>query len=495
MYPVFRNDIYAPFINIGLSCLLLSYIAFLIYNVVTPGYLIEGFFTNPSFFIGLQSLALYLVLIGIGILFIAAGIYAYIEVGRYTQQITYLTEERKTLEVRLPEDVQETLSAMEAVLETIAIGGGEGLWFPVWWNGKKRPVFSFEIISKGGIVSFLINTRASLAHAVMSAIYAFYPKAQVSEVDDYTHDFEFDEEEVGIYPFEWKLKENSPLPIKTYVEFQLERYPGPTPFSSGGQLTRPTQLEPTRPLVDPLAPLYDFFGSISGDEQLWVQYVFRTQKNSRPVESVADDPIDPEYWNKQKLPDEIQEALVALEKKVKQGREAGAEPEVLSAAERRLQAIGPRLIEKQALEVGVRMLYVAPKESFDPTRIPSFGQLYKLMDSDENALKAFGTLRSDVYEIPPLEPPRYDKKAESHLLLQLYRDRLFWFAPALFMYQAKDAHRWSKEVGDPSKPRLTSVMTTETLATICHFPTSYIRTPTVKRVISTKVEPPENLPV
>ena len=202
-----------------------------------------------------------------------------------------------------------------------------------------------------------------------------------------------------------------------------------------------------------------------------------------------------EYWKKQKLPDEIHEALTDLEKKVKRGRASDTDPETLSAAERRLQAIGPRLIEKQAVEVGIRMMYVAPTDSFNPARIGPLTSLYKLTNADENALAPTGTLITDDYQIPALESPRRDKDAEKRLLLQLYRDRLFWFAPALFMYQITDASRWSKSVDNPTKPRIASVMTTETLATICHFPTTYVKTPTVKRVISTKVEPPENLPI
>ncbi|MDE0243287.1 MAG: hypothetical protein OYG31_01055 [Candidatus Kaiserbacteria bacterium] len=493
MYPVFRNNIYTPFVRIGFVCIFLSYVAFITYNITTPGYIIEAFFTNPSFFVALRFLSVYLVLASLVILTVAAVIYAYIEIGRYKQQVAYLTEDRKLLEVRLPEDTQETLSSMEAVLEMIAYTGGEGLWFPVWWFGKKRPMYSFEIVSKGGIVSFLIHTRANLAPAVMSAIYAFYPRAQVNEVDDYTHDFEYDKEKVSVFSFEWKLlQDNNPLPIKTYVEFQLERYPGTSglPPDVVG-----SAMQPTRPLVDPLAPLYDLFGSIGGDEQLWVQYVFRAQKYARSREDVASDPVTVDYWNKQKLPDEIRDALFDLEKRVKEGRAADTDPAILSSAERRLQAIGPRLIEKQAVEVGIRMMYVTPAGSFNPARLAPLTAVYKLTNADENALIPHGTLLTDKFEVPALEPPRQDKEAEKQLLLQLYRDRLFWYAPALFMYQISDGKRWSKTVEGPTRPRIASVMTTETLATICHFPTVYVKTPTVKRILSTTVEPPENLPV
>ena len=492
MLSIVRDNIHIPFAKIGFTCVFLAYLAFLVYNITTPAYFINDFFTNPSFFTALKFLPQYLIFSALMILTVAAALYAYIEIGRYKQQIAFLTEERKLLEVRLPDDSTETLAAMEAVMEMISYTAGESLWFPVWWNGRKRPLHSFEIISKGGIVSFMIHTRAFFLDAIKSAVYTFYPKAQVTEVDDYVYDFEYDEEKYSIFSFEWKFRsDNAALPIKTYLEFQLEKQPDPGAVSPGSTIL------PSRPLVDPIAPLYDLFGSIGGDEQIWVQYVFRSQKYAKAKDESADDPTDPEYWKKQKLPEEIQGALIDLEKKVREGSERGEEV-VLNAAERRLRETAARLTEKQALEVGIRLLYIAPEESFNPGRITPLTTLYKLTNTSENALIPHGTLLTDVYQMPDLEPERTDKEAEKRLLLQLYRDRMFWFAPALYLHQASDEKwgmtRWAKSEG-PTLKRETNVMTTETLATICHFPTIYVKTPTVRRVLSTVVEPPENLPV
>ena len=465
----------------------MAYGAWLVYNVVTPTYTNTAFFSNPSAFVALKFVVVYLIFATVIILALAAVLYAYIEVGRYKQQLAYLTERRAILEVRLPENTTETLAAMEAVFEMISYGSGEGLWFPVWWNGRKRPIYSFEVVSRGGAVSFIITTRESLVDAVRSAIFAFYPKAQILETGEYVYDIEYTEETHSMFAFEWKFAKNSVLPIKTYVEFQLEKRNSPGAFTG---TTLPPN--PPTPLIDPLAPLYDLFGSVRGDEQLWIQYIFRTQKYSRPNEENADDPTDRGFWKKQKLPEEIQDALVALEKKIKKGD--GDDVVVLTESEKRLREIGPRLREKQVLEVGIRMMYIASKQGFTPNRIAPMTAVYKLTASD-NSLIPHSTLLDDVYQIPALEPPRKDKTAEKALLLQLYRDRLFWFAPALYAYQSSDEKIFSKEVGAPSKKRISTVMTTETLATICHFPTIHIKTPSVQRVLSTTVEPPENLPV
>ena len=481
MLVIFRDNIYIPFFKVGFMCLFFAYIAYLAYNVVTPGYFLDAFFTNPSFFVAIKFAAVYLVFCALVTLVLSAALYAYIEIGRYRQQVAFLSEERKILEVRIPETGQETLASMEALLEMISYGSGEGRWFPVWWNGKKRVLYSFEIMSKGGVVSFIIHTRANIAEAVSSAIYSFYPKAQVTEADDYVYDFEYDEEEYEVFSIEWKFKEDNALPIKTYVEFQTLRQPVVA--------LDKTMQQP----IDPIAALYDFFGSISGDEQLWVQYVFRTQKYSRAEEGATDDPLVREYWKKQKFPEEVHDALVALEKKVRGGREEGSDPVVLNAAEERLREIGARIAEKQALEVGIRSLYIAKKGAFDRGRIPPFLSVYKLTNAADNTLVPQGTILDDVSHIPALEPPRRDKEEAKKQLLQLYRDRMFWFAPALREFQASDVTR--KGVDGPTLKRVATVMSTETLATVCHFPTGYIKTPTVRRVLSTEVEPPENLPI
>lgn len=495
-YIVFRDNVYIPFAKVGIICVLLTYLAFLTYNMVTPAYFIDAFFTNPSFFVALKFLAVYLIFSTLVTLVLAAAIYAYIEIGRYKQQVAYLTEDRKLLEVRISENTEETLASMEAVLEMVSYRAGEALWFPVWWRGRMRPTHSFEIVSRGGIVFFLINIRANLVDPVSSAIWAFYPKAQITETDDYTHSFEYDKEQYSLFAFEWKFDKNNALPIKTYVEFQLDKFPSPGKTSTGTPA-----VQASRPLIDPLAPLYDLLGSLKGKEQMWVQYVFRVQKYKRAVAKandggeVADDPLDPSFWKKQSLKEEIYEALVDLEKKRKKAA-AGDEPFVPNASEERLREAGPRLMEKQALEVGIRVLYAAPKDDFNPPgRIPPLLGLYKLTDATENTLKPHSTLLTNVSSIPEWEPPRKDKEAERELLLQLYRDRLFWLAPALFQHQASDEKWWGRGVAEPSKKRPSMVMTTETLATICHFPTSYIKTMGVQRTLATVVEPPENLPV
>ena len=100
MFVIFRDNIYIPFFKVGFVCLFFAYIAYLAYNVVTPGYYIDAFFTNPSFFVAIKFVSVYMLFCALVTLVLSAALYAYIEIGRYRQQVTFLTEERKIFEVR-----------------------------------------------------------------------------------------------------------------------------------------------------------------------------------------------------------------------------------------------------------------------------------------------------------------------------------------------------------------------------------------------------------
>ena len=97
MYLIFRDAIYVPFAKVGFMCVVLAYLAFLVYNAVTPGYAIDAFFTNPSAFVALKFLPVYLMFAALVTILVASALFAYIEIGRYKQQLAYLTENEKYL--------------------------------------------------------------------------------------------------------------------------------------------------------------------------------------------------------------------------------------------------------------------------------------------------------------------------------------------------------------------------------------------------------------
>lgn len=486
-YVVFRDNVYIPFEKAAWMCVILAYISFVVYNVLTSGYFLGTFFTNPSAFVGFRFLSVYLLFSSLVTAVLASGLYTYIEVGRYKQQLGYATEKRKMYEVKVPKHSSDGLASMEAFLETIAYSGGEGLWFNVWWKGRMRPSYSFEIISKGGIVYFYLNVREGAVDAVSSAFYAFFPNAQIVETNEYAFELDITQETHSLFGVEWKFSKNNILPIKTYVEFLLEKR------KSLGTQIQGTSLVQNSPLVDPLSSMYDLLGSLRGDEQIWIQYVWRTQKYTQPEEKYSDDPLEKGYWKRTNLKEEISNALKNLYKAESEAKEKG-EVFVLTPSEERLKTTGARLIEKSALEVGIRFMYITPKDKFNPGRINPLLAVYKLTNSSDNSLIPHGTELVEISSVPILEPKRPDKIAERDLILQLYRDRMFWHAPALFSYQVDDI-KGKDGVNPPSKKRITTIMTTETFSTICHFPTQNIMTPTVRRTLSRNIDPPENLPI
>lgn len=475
---MFRLEPVKKFIEVGYFLLVLGFISWALFNVLAPAFFIDGFFTNPSFFAGLVIIKYYIFIIAFIIFVMGMFLYAFAERGYLFQLEKFITKKKILLEVVLnKEDADQALTSMESLFENLFLGGGEGDWYQRWWLGNTRPVFSFEVVSRGGIVHFYIHTPKNLKDSVISHVYTFYPKVQISEVEDYVSSIDYASKEYSLFGFEWKYNKKDSLPIKTYVEFGLEKQ---TAFDR----------DKASP-IDPLAPLYDLCGSLNGEEQIWIQYIFRTQKYARiPVEAQTN-PFDKKFWSKKKFGEEIKDQINELAKEL--GKEAKDKSlqinflEKISMKNKRLIETGSRIAEKSVFEVGVRILYITPEDKFNPVRIGDMTNLFRLTNTENSYLSPTGTALESKIIIPALEKRRKAGDKERIDLLQLYRDRMFWYNPAMYRYSTKSEK-------NRTKFRNTMVMSSETLATICHFPTSFVRTPSVRRAVITGSEPPEGLP-
>ena len=482
MFKIFKYHIHRPFYKIGLKYIIIAYILFIAYGILTPLYGADLGITEASFLAALGFLSLYILFAGLIVSVIASTLFAYIEIGRHNQQITFLTEKRKSFEVLLPEGSFEgavSLQSMEKVFNKIAFPFGETNWFPVWWKGKARVTHSFEIVSKGGIVSFIINISEQLETVLWSSVLSFFPDAQMREVEDYVYDVDYDDKH-KVSAIEWKFKEGEGAQISSYVDLQKAAVS-------------------KKAIINPLAPLYDLFSSIRGDEQMWVQYVFRTENYAVADEKYADNPMTRGFWEKKKLPDRIREKAIELQENNAKENEDDASPPVVPESDVQVRDAAARLLEKQVFEVGIRMIYIASEESFSKANSNMMGSMYKDTETKQNSLKM---QTNDIENLFPkisgfssvLESRRLDKQAEKKLRFQLYRDRIFWYGPGLYAYKPSDSKIITKKLKKPSRKRPTITMTTETLATVCHFPMTKNTAPSVLRGMSNVLQPPDDIP-
>lgn len=128
-------------------------------------------------------------------------------------------------------------------------------------EGKFQQAISLEIVSIGGYTQFLIRTPITHKDMVEAAVYAQYPKAEITEVEDYTaryKDLEFPSEDWDMFGSEFGLMKPSPYPIRTYPAFEHAL---------------------SQTFADPMASVLEVFAKINKDEELWLQFVITPIKD------------------------------------------------------------------------------------------------------------------------------------------------------------------------------------------------------------------------
>jgi hypothetical protein len=362
-------------------------------------------------------------------------------------------QEYTVLEVKLPREIAKSPLAMESVFMGLHQGIGETTWFDRVWLGKTRTWFSFEIASIEGHVRFFIWTRAFWKELIESQIYAQYPEVEIVEAEDYTRMVNFNLEKTAVWGTDFKLKKADAYPIKTYVDYGLDKDPKEE-FK-----------------IDPMAPMIEHFGSIGKGEQLWIQFLIRVNKDEKKKKGT--------WFGKSGWKDEAQEEVDKLMMRDPKTKIAGElspsgflEKPSLSKGEQEIVTAIERSITKLGFDVGIRGIYLSEKDKFRPINIVGLLSVVKQFNS--NTLNQFSPARYLI----PFNYPWQDYKGK---LQDRARRRVF------------DAYRRRSYFHHPYKTQ-PFVLNTEELATMYHYPGSAIQTPTIARVPSKKSEAPSDLP-
>jgi len=330
-------------------------------------------------------------------------------------------------------------------------------------KGQARAWFSLELVSIDGEVHFYIWTQKKFRKTVETQLYAQFPGIEVHDADDYSLLWEYDNgESVSMFGLEYKLTAPDPYPIKTYVDYGLDKE---------------TEEEYK---VDPITATLEFLGSLNPGEQAWLQIIVRAHK--------AEDK-DPSKWFgtrdnwKESAKDEVkkirEEGLI--ETADKDGKRQ--QVQTTKGQELRIAAL-ERSVSKLSFDTGIRAIYIGENDVFDGSNIPTMIGTFKQYGSLElNGFKPAFTTSFDFPWEDPSETKTHRMKAE---ILDAYKDRAYYFRPYRKYY-------WWR----PSalQDRKHFVLNTEELATIFHFPGRVSQTPSVQRVSSKKSTPPPNLPV
>lgn len=383
--------------------------------------------------------------------------YVTFEKWMYHVQLKFVHDNgRTTLRINLPQEVFKSPEAMESVLAQIHNVNTPDNLMQTYLDGKHPLTFSFELVSIGGEVRFYINVPTKKTkNAVEAQLYAQYPGIEVVEEQfDYADEIQWNPEKYEMMSFHMGKKKDDVLPIKTYIDFGMDRLP-----------------KEENEKFEPMAAMLEQMSKLKPHERLWVQilaipHVERNFKNGtlRTVPT----------WVK-KGEDKINEILKRDERVSSDPDDAFERAPMLTMGERDNVAAIERNIGKYAYEVGIRWMYITEKGKFDGNvispMIRTFSQ-YDIItrngvgvrwrtDFDYNYLSDRSGRRKNAW-----------KKSE----LYDYKNRY---------YYTRDRKNWL----DKEK-----VMSVEEIATMYHIPGSSVLTPSLPRIMSTRKEAPANLP-
>lgn len=385
---------------------------------------------------------------------------------RYKRAKFIASQKMVLLEIRIPRDIMKSPRAMEAVFDGLYIAGGEATFINRNFEGKVRPWFSLELASFGGQIHFYLWTRAGLRDLVEAQIYAQYPNVEIYEVEDYATTFPYNAETSSIWGCDFRLGKNDVYPIKTYLDYELEKDPKEE-FK-----------------VDPISHVFEVLSSVGPGEQLWIQIMFRTHTESQP-KVLERDPktkkptkfalFAKEKDNRWKF--DANEEIAAIRDKatpIRKDKEGNDMPGFPNPTPGQIEAIKAieRSLGKNPFDVGIRGLYVTEKSAFKAVRITSLTGIFRQFGSGNlNSLRPIGWFTNYQW---PWQGLFGGKLKMAHEILDAYKRRSFFHPP----------HHGE-----------VFVMTSEELATIYHFPSRTVAAPGLARIPATKAEAPANLPL
>jgi len=381
--------------------------------------------------------------------FLAYGMWlAYME---YIQNMYVKNIKWVMLEIKLPREIFKSPRAME-----IALGGlyntSTGSLIDKYIKGRVMVWSSLEICSFGGTIKFFIRTPEINRNMIESYLYAQYPEVEINEAEDYTSQIPYQKDSGWrIFGLEYQLTKPDPYPIKTYVEYELDK-------------DKKEELK-----SDPIVSFLEFIGSINPNEQIWIQILIKPvgkryqNKSGEPkgFSDVGKELVD-ELYKRKEIKDETVKSFSFM---------------LLSGGERKMAESVERNLEKPTYDVGIRSMYIAKTDAFRaPVKVGVINVFRPYASENFNSFKPYNLLENFDYPWQDYKGIREEKKRKR--MIVNYCERSYFYPPAT----ATGEH----------KP---FALTTEELATIFHLPGTVAMTPTLERIPSKRSEPPTNLPI
>ncbi len=339
-------------------------------------------------------------------------------------------------------------------------------WYDRWWFGELKESFSFELISIGGSIQFIIHMEQKYRDFIEAAIYAQYPNAEISEIEDYTQrwnlKFPEDNDEYDVWGTEMVLAAPDYMPIITYQEF-VDTISGE--------------------IKDPMQGIIETMSRIGPQQELWIQFVVTPADNDwgDKAKSAIKKMIG-EKAEKKKSPlaplfDFFTYTLESIfyTPPESAGGDSGGEQNKLNymteGEKQKVSAIEYK-INKTGFHVRTRLIYIGRKDNFD-----------KVLGANAviGSFKQFNTLGYNAF--------KPDSSATTGSMV--------WFKKQRMPRRKNNILASYKDRGHSlSEGEYGGILNSEELASLWHFPISeQAQAASVKTTDAKRVEGPSSLPV
>ncbi len=364
------------------------------------------------------------------------------------------------LSIEVPKDNEQSPKAVESMFAQLAGAHSNPNFVEKYRDGKIQESFSFELASHEGVVRFYARTTAQFRDLTEAAIFAQYPDAQITEVEDYTSVVpdDYPNDEWDMFGMELELYANQVFPIRTYPAFE---------HMLSGEFK------------DPMAALLEMFAKMGPGEHAWMQLIVvptgddwkkggaaLAKKLAGQKEAKKSTMVDKAIG----LPTDILGEFIPMFKVDPAAKKDDGKfsiMQLLPNEQRPIEAIGYK-IAKIGFLTKFRIIYAGKKGVFHKGRgVSTFvGAIKQFNTQDMNGFKPnkLTITKVDYFRSKPRAAARKRR------MIANYKARSAW---------------------NGSSPYILNI---EELATLWHFPVIGVRAPMVAKTESKRREPPASLP-
>ncbi|MDD5039821.1 MAG: hypothetical protein PHY34_01595 [Patescibacteria group bacterium] len=336
-------------------------------------------------------------------------------------------------------------------------------------KGYNQPGISLEIVSVEGYIQFLIRAPEKFRDLVEAAIYAQYPDAEITEVEDYVNmipkPLELPHPVWDIWGTEYKLAHSDLFPLKTYPLFEHSL---------------------SQKLMDPMASLLEIMSRMGPGEHSWLQIVIapiddawkdrgRALINKLIGKKAEKKGVDLLYFPREigkGLSESFTAGIVPTtemgEQQKKKEKEWPSMMQHLSPLDKEEVEAVTMKISKLGFKSKIRLLYAAKRNVFHKPRG---------VQAIDGALAQFSS--------PTLNRLVMNKKT---------RTKIDYFFIKTRVLGRKRRILWGYRYRSMKRGRPGYTLNTEELASLWHFPTIDVKAATIQKVGAKKAMAPGELP-